>query len=202
MNPSPTTGAGPVAARELTLDAVTADLLRRVRDGGDETDVSALQAAISARSPRLTATVLSVYAVPAGGGVSYGHTFVAEADTRAADVAIGYGHGLPRHAGNRATMTAVVASSAATEASAHTMPIIGRVAMDDAVVRVDDAPVRAGDTLVVFGDRPGETTLTEWCTLIDEDPISLLCGLDDRVAWTVLGTTAPTMVESDSGGAL
>lgn len=185
MTSSPTTAARPPAVRTLTLDASTAALLGAVRADGGEDAVAALRAAIARRSPRLTATVLSVYAVPAGGGVSYGHTFIAEADTRAADVAIGYGHGLPRHAGNRATMTALVPDARGQEATPVTFPIIGRVAMDDAVVRIDDAPVRAGDTLTVFGDRPGEPTLDEWCALIDEDPVSVLSALDDRVTWVV-----------------
>lgn len=182
---SATIAARPPAVRTLTLSAEAAALLRAVREDGGDDAVAALRAAIVRRSPRLTATVLSVYAVPAGGGVSYGHTFVAEADTRAADVAIGYGHGLPRHAGNRATMTAIVADAQGQELMPVTLPIIGRVAMDDAVVRLDHAPVHAGDALAVFGDHPGEPTLTEWCALIDEDPVSLLCGLDHRVAWSV-----------------
>lgn len=187
MTSSPTSAARPPAVRTLVMDAETAELLRSVRGDGGEDAVEALRAAITRRSPRLTATVLSVYGVPAGGGVSYGHTYVAETDTQVADVAMGYGHGLPRHAGNRATMTATVRDARGQEASAATVPIIGRVAMDDAVVRVDDVPVRAGDTLTVFGDRPGEPTLEEWCALIGEDPVALLCGLDDRVTWVVDG---------------
>jgi alanine racemase len=169
-----------VPARLLELDASTARLVATLRADSDATDVDELRTLIEARSPRLTVIVLSTYPIAAGGGVSYGHTFIADRHRVAADVAIGYGHGLPRHAGNAATM---VATSA--DGSAHVLPIVGRVAMDDAVVLIDNLDLAAGDRLCVFGPRPGETPLSEWSGLVEEDPVSLLLALDPRVTVVV-----------------
>jgi len=167
-------------ARLLELDAEAARLVERLRGPqGDERDLAALRERISARSPRLSAVILSTYPVPAGGGVSYGHTFVADRDRVAADVAIGYGHGLPRHAGNAATMVGVGA------AGARVVPIVGRVAMDDAVVLIDDLGLAPGDRLCVFGPGDGETSLERWSELVDDDPASVLLALDPRITVAV-----------------
>ncbi|BAU32185.1 alanine racemase C-terminal domain-containing protein [Microcella alkaliphila] len=168
-------------ARLLELDADTARLVERLRGvGGTDADVTALRERIRAHSPRLSAVILSTYAIPAGGGVSYGHTFVADRDRVAADVAIGYGHGLPRHAGNTATMVAAPA-----EGTARALPIVGRVAMDDAVVLIDEVPLVAGDHLSVFGPGSGETPLDQWSAMVDDDPVSVLLALDPRITTVV-----------------
>ncbi|MFN3707003.1 alanine racemase C-terminal domain-containing protein [Microcella sp.] len=171
----------PEPARLLELDAETARLVRRLRGhDGSADDVATLRERIRRRSPRVTAVILSTYAVPAGGGVSYGHTFVADRERVAADVALGYGHGLPRHAGNAATMVATTPHT-----GPRTVPIVGRVAMDDAVVLIDDLPLIAGDRLCVFGPGEGETPLEQWSTLVDDDPVSILLALDPRVVMVV-----------------
>jgi alanine racemase len=168
-------------ARLLEIDAGTARLVERLRGAsGTDDDVAALRERIRMRSPRLSAVILSTYPVPAGGGVSYGHTFVADRDRVAADVAIGYGHGLPRHAGNVATMVGVTPATGPRE-----LPIVGRVAMDDAVVLIDDLPLTAGDRLCVFGPREGETGLDAWSALVVDDPVSVLLALDSRIAVVV-----------------
>ena len=94
--------------------------------------------------------------------------------------AIGYGHGLPRHAGNTATMVAAPA-----EGTARALPIVGRVAMDDAVVLIDEVPLVAGDHLSVFGPGSGETPLDQWSAMVDDDPVSVLLALDPRITTVV-----------------
>lgn len=102
---------------------------------------------------RLSGTVLSVKALRAGEGVSYGYRFRAAADTRVALVTGGYAQGVVRDLGNRARVTIGGAS----------LPIVGRVAMDVCVVDVGDAPVRRGDEVVFFGDpRAGEPSIAGW----------------------------------------
>ena len=73
--------------------------------------------------------------VPAGAGVSYGHTYVTERETTLALVPVGYADGVPRAAGNR---------GAGAGRRARSAPIAGRVCMDQFVLDVGDDDVRAG----------------------------------------------------------
>jgi alanine racemase len=127
---------------------------------------------------RLSAEVVSVKVVPSDAGVSYGHTYRTPRETTLLLVAIGYGHGVPRKAGNRADVT-----WRDREGTAHRMPIVGRVAMDVLVVDAGQQSVQIGDRVVLFGDQTaGEIPLTEWAASVDEHPIAVIAGLDDRVS--------------------
>lgn len=126
---------------------------------------------------RLLVEVLSTKAVPAASGVSYGHTYVTPHPTVLARVAIGYGHGLPRKAGNRAHVTWSVPGHAPAR-----LPIVGRVAMDEFVVDAGDTPIQPGTSICVFGDPAlGEVSLSEWAAAIGESPVSIVACLDHRV---------------------
>lgn len=130
---------------------------------------------LSATPPRLSAEVLSAKEVGAGAGVSYGHTFRTGAPTTLLLVAIGYGHGLHRKAGNRAHVT--------WGKNGERLPIVGRVAMDVLVVDAGATPVSRGESVVFFGDPgEGEIPVDEWCESVGEHPFSLLASLDGRVA--------------------
>ena len=73
--------------------------------------------------------------VPAGVGVSYGHTYFPERETTLALVPVGYADGVPRAAGNRAPVLAAGAQRT----------IAGRVCMDQFVLDVgDDAGASPG----------------------------------------------------------
>lgn len=98
------------------------------------------------------ARVVTTRVVPAGEGVSYGHLWRAERDTRTAVVAMGYADGLPRSLSGRFGVTI----------NGEFFPQIGRVCMDQIVIDLgpvdygDDhdsagARVRAGDWAVIFG---------------------------------------------------
>ncbi|WP_166983670.1 alanine racemase C-terminal domain-containing protein [Paramicrobacterium fandaimingii] len=149
---------------------------------GDAAAAAAFDATVSSDPIRLFVEVLSTKRVPEGSGVSYGHTFVTQHPTTLARVAIGYGHGLPRKAGNRASVT-----WSPVDGSPMRLPIVGRVAMDEFVVDAGDAPVSPGSRVCVFGD-PGrhEVPLTEWAASIGESPVSIAACLDDRVERNVV----------------
>ncbi len=72
--------------------------------------------------------------VPAGAGVSYGHTYFTERETTLALVPVGYADGVPRAAGNRAPVLAAGAQRT----------IAGRVCMDQFVLDVGRRGRRAG----------------------------------------------------------
>jgi len=99
------------------------------------------------------ARVILAKRVPAGVGVSYGHTYHPDRETTLALVPVGYGDGVPRAAGNRAPVLAGGAQR----------PIAGRVCMDQFVLDVGDAAVAAGDEVVLWGPGDaGEPTAQQW----------------------------------------
>jgi alanine racemase len=108
--------------------------------------------------PAMTARarLAMVKRLPAGAGVSYGHTWTAPRDTTVGLVPVGYGDGVPRHA----------SSTAEVLAGGRRRPVAGRVCMDQLVVDLDDASaetVDAGDPVVLFGTgEDGAPTAQDW----------------------------------------
>ncbi len=105
--------------------------------------------------PAMTARARLVMSKPlaAGDGVSYGHTWVADHDTSVGLVPAGYGDGVPRAAGN--------AASVWVEDSRR--PIRGRVCMDQVVVDLHGELPPPGTEVVLFGSgERGEPTAQDW----------------------------------------
>lgn len=98
------------------------------------------------------AKVLITKRVPAGSGVSYGHTYVTEHDTTLAVVPMGYADGIARTASGRGPIAV----------AGRTRPIAGRVCMDQVVVDCGDDPVTEGDLAVLIGSEPGQPTADDW----------------------------------------
>ncbi|MGK5115143.1 MULTISPECIES: alanine racemase [unclassified Geodermatophilus] len=133
--------------------------------GGDPA-VHGLRPAMTVR-----ASVALTKRVPAGVGVSYGHTYFPEAETTLVLVPVGYADGVPRAAGNRAPVLAAGAQ----------WTIAGRVCMDQFVLDVGDAEVRAGDEVLLWGpgDR-GEPTAQQWADAVDTIHYELVTRIGGR----------------------
>ncbi|USI72446.1 alanine racemase [Sphingomonas morindae] len=96
----------------------------------------------------LTARIVQVRDVPAGAGVGYGLTSVADHARRIATIAVGYADGWPRHLSNRGA--AFIAGTRA--------PIAGRVSMDSITLDVTDVPEAAlapGAPVELLGPHQG-----------------------------------------------
>jgi alanine racemase len=107
-----------------------------------------LRPAMSAR-----ARVTHTKRVPAGTGVSYGHTYTTARETTLAVVPLGYADGVPRHA----------SGTGPVRLAGGIRTIAGRVCMDQIVLDCGDDPVAAGDVAVLFGaGRHGEPTADDW----------------------------------------
>ncbi|MGY1703185.1 alanine racemase [Geodermatophilus sp. SYSU D00697] len=133
--------------------------------GGDPA-VHGLRPAMTVR-----ASVALTKRVPAGVGVSYGHTYFPETETTLVLVPVGYADGVPRAAGNRAPVLA---------AGAH-RTIAGRVCMDQFVLDVGDAEVRAGDEVVLWGPGDhGEPTAQQWADAVDTIHYELVTRIGGR----------------------
>ncbi|KJL37914.1 Alanine racemase [Microbacterium terrae] len=120
---------------------------------------------------RLSGSVLSVKALRAGEGVSYGFLHRADRDTRVALVTGGYAQGIFRELGGRVEV--------AIAGERH--PIIGRVAMDVCVVDVGEAAVARGDEVLFLGDpAQGEPALDDWVLATGLDPAELITAVGLR----------------------
>jgi alanine racemase len=103
------------------------------------------------------ARVMLTKRVPAGQGVSYGHTYRTATETTLAVVPLGYGDGVPRAASNAGPV----------RLAGRTRTIAGRVCMDQLVLDCGDDPVSSGDVAVLFG--PGEDggpTADDWADVV------------------------------------
>jgi alanine racemase len=90
----------------------------------------------------LTAQIIALHEVPAGEGVGYGATWVAQRPSRVATVSCGYADGYPRHAPSG---TPVVVRG-------QRVPLAGRVSMDMLAIDVTDLPLaRIGDAVELWG---------------------------------------------------
>lgn len=91
----------------------------------------------------LKARVAQVKTVPSGTGLSYGHSFVTERETRVATVTLGYADGYPRQAGKKGAMLV----------NGVRAPIAGKICMDLILLDVTDCgEVRPYDEAIAFGE--------------------------------------------------
>ncbi len=91
-----------------------------------------------------------VKTVPAGTGVSYGHTYITEKETRIATLCAGYADGVPRMLSNNGDV--LIRGKRAS--------IIGRICMDQMTVDVTDIEgVTEGDIATVIG-RDGDASIS------------------------------------------
>jgi alanine racemase len=117
--------------------------------------------------------------VPAGAGVSYGHTYTTERETTLALVPVGYADGIPRVMGNRAPVLAAGAQR-------H---IAGRVCMDQFVLDVGDDAIAAGDDVVLWGAGDGgEPTAQQWADAGDTIHYELVTRVGGRFTRRYVGS--------------
>lgn len=118
----------------------------------------------------LEANLVSVRDVPAGTGVSYGHTAITSEPMRLATVPLGYADGIPRHASNRAEVVL----------AGKRRQIIGRVCMDQFVIVADDAV--PGQRVTLFGAAAdGFPTADDWAECCGTIGYEIVSRLGTRV---------------------
>lgn len=164
--------AGALRLASRTANAVRPGIFLYGAPAGDERRPPEPVIAIRAR-------VLLVRDVPPGTTLGYGATYTARGHERWATVGIGYGDGLPRVLGNRGWAIA----------RGRRVPIVGRISMDTAVVRISRGRARApahtlnpGD-MVTFVGRDGEIELSleEVAEQAGTIPYEILTGLARRL---------------------
>ena len=129
----------------------------------------------------LRAEVALVKRVPAGQGVSYGHTYSTSRETTLALVPLGYGDGVPRHASNVGPVAI----------GGTRFTISGRVCMDQFVVDVGDAAVEPGDEVVLFGDPTDDVpTAHDWAEAVGTISYEIVTRVGSRVPRRYVGEAA------------
>lgn len=119
--------------------------------------------------------------VPAGEGVSYGHTHTTTSDTRLGLLPLGYADGIPRNAGNVGPLLV----------AGRRNQIAGRVCMDQVVVDLGDAEVEVGDEAVLFGPGDaGEPTAQDWAEAVDTISYEIVTRIGPRVRRRYVGALA------------
>ncbi|WP_413452178.1 alanine racemase [Georgenia phoenicis] len=126
---------------------------------------------------RLEAEVIHVKDVPAGTPVGYGHTYTTPSPGRLALLPLGYGDGIPRHAGNAGPV----------RVGRHHTRVAGRVSMDQVVVDLgpDGGDVSVGDVAVLLGDaRDGVPTAQDWADATGTISYEIVTRLGSRIPRT------------------
>ncbi len=124
----------------------------------------------------LRAQLINVKQLAPGSGVSYGWTWIAPEPTGVGLVPLGYADGIPRHAGN-------IASVGWRGGRA---PIRGRICMDQFVVELGLGQGAVGDEVIIFGSGDsGEPTAEDWAKW---------CGTIGYEIVTRIGTRVPRVL--------
>lgn len=177
------------SARTLTAGA---DGFEMVRPGIALYGLSPIDGEDYGLRPAMTfsAEVLMVKDVPAGQGISYGHTWVAPRDTVVGLVAAGYADGVWRTLSNRFEV----------EIGGLRCPQVGRVCMDQFMVDLGPRTaegevrggIRAGDRAVMFGDpRRGAPHAGDWAATLGTIHYEVVCAARGRAARYVHASTRP-----------
>jgi alanine racemase len=129
---------------------------------------------------RLITQVGMVKHLPAGSGISYGHMFHTQRETRIATLPVGYADGYPRRLSNKAHV--LIRGQAA--------PIVGAICMDQCMADVTDipGPVVPGDEAVMLGwqDVSGSgaspaVTADDLAGIVGTIGYEVVCGIGKRV---------------------
>jgi len=121
----------------------------------------------------LKSKIAQIKTVDAGTPVSYGRTYVTEAESALCVISAGYADGLMRS----------LSGSARFFISGKRAPQVGRICMDMCVADVTEIPEAAvGDTVIIFGGgQPECPTAEEIARLAGTIPYEVTCNISKRV---------------------
>ena len=120
--------------------------------------------------------VVQVKQVPAGSGVSYGHSFVTKRKSRLAVLPVGYDDGYLRRLSNRGQVLI----------KGRRVPVVGNVCMNACIVDVTGLEtVEAGEEVVLLGRQDEDCIFADeiagWMETISYEVLCLFGGMNRRV---------------------
>jgi alanine racemase len=122
---------------------------------------------------RWRTSIVEIKTVPAGTGLSYGHTFLTRGRSRIATLAVGYADGYSRALSNRGRVLV----------RGRRCPIVGRVCMDMCLADVTRVPgAVVGDEVVLLG-RQGANTIgaDDLAATLGTISYEIVCAIGPRV---------------------
>lgn len=117
--------------------------------------------------------IARVQALPAGCGISYGHTFITHRPSVIGTLPVGYADGLKR----------VLSNVGQVLIHEQHAPIVGRICMDMCMVDLTDVPdVQVGDEAVLLGTQ-GQAQISAATMAAQCDTIAyeIFCGITQRI---------------------
>jgi len=116
----------------------------------------------------LKGRITRIHTMGANEGISYGHTFVAEKETKVATVPVGYADGVPRALSNK--IYAIVDGKKVKQ--------IGNITMDQMMFDIIDIDAQEGDVITLLGDG---LSIDEWAKIVGTINYELTCRLKVRL---------------------
>jgi len=110
--------------------------------------------------------------VPTQTGISYGHTYKTQTQSRIITIPVGYGDGFRRALSNQGSVIV----------HGRRYPIAGMICMDQLMVDIGHNEAHVGDEVILIGKNgSAEITLAEIAQRCDTIPYEILCGFNDRL---------------------
>ncbi|MBE6611267.1 MAG: alanine racemase [Ruminococcaceae bacterium] len=119
----------------------------------------------------LKARVTDVKTLDKGVGISYGHTFVTERETRVATIPVGYADGYPR----------LLSGKAGVLIDDRFAPILGRVCMDQMMVDVSDIPSARVDSVATLIGADARIRADRLAAMMGTIPYEIVSGILPRI---------------------
>ena len=119
------------------------------------------------------AAIAHIKDLPKGAYIGYSHTYRLEADSKIALVSAGYGDGLARSLGGKASV--IVRDTL--------LPIVGIVSMDQAAVNASKLPnIGLSDEVIIIGSSQSrKIAIEDYCKAINITPAEALTAITQRV---------------------
>ncbi len=120
----------------------------------------------------LKSRLTSIKTLPAGQGVSYGHSYFTPHEQRIGVVGVGYADGFRR-----------ILNASSILVHGKKVPVVGMVAMDQCMVALDDVPeAKIGEEVVIFGSQGDQKiTVEELADVWGTIPYEVICGMSARL---------------------
>lgn len=127
------------------------------------------------------ARISQIKTIPQGTGVSYGHTFKTERESRIAVVGIGYADGVPRQWSNK--LEVLLRGQRVKQVGTITMDQLMLDVTDlDADLAKESSSVKVGDVVTLIGnDGNASITADDWASSLNTISWEVVCGFKNRL---------------------
>jgi len=116
--------------------------------------------------------ITNIHTIQKGEGVSYGHKFVADKETKVATVPLGYADGISR------SLSGKIQGSI----NGHLVKQIGRITMDQMMFDITGLDANKGDIITILGeDEDNLLTIDSWAKILNTINYELTCRLKVRL---------------------